>query len=123
MKLLLLTLTMLVSTITFGAEKNISSGRFQIINIEKGSILLDTQTGKIWRHNCFIEGTSVCGYNGWFLEDVQNINATEDEMTQHLAFKQRLFDNFSKAAKGEPFEKDFEKVKNPSAETQPKKKK
>lgn len=57
---------------------NVNAGRFQIVETQVAVLMIDSQTGKIWRRTCLLkEGETLCQKNYiWMAEPVMDINTT-----------------------------------------------
>lgn len=98
MKNIVLTLSILISPYTLAASKTPSStsgGRFQLLQLSdmrRDQYLVDTQTGKMWRQSCYINGAdaSECAYSAWTLVDIETISASRNEINATAAALEKI---------------------------------
>jgi hypothetical protein len=60
-----------------------SSGRFQVVQLSqmrKDQILIDTQTGKMWKYTCFKTSADGCSVEAWAPEMIIDINTSYEKV-------------------------------------------
>lgn len=80
------TILLVISLFSFNAIAQ-KEGRFQIVKISSGSVLgslmIDTQTGKIWKHQCVInDKNDKCQGYAWGEEDVVGITTSVKKLSE-----------------------------------------
>lgn len=77
-----------IIVLILGSSAFAGDGRFQFIvnpQYRSESMLLDTQTGKLWQRTCIVSAKTdggECQYSAWYPQDIVDITVTKKEIQQ-----------------------------------------
>lgn len=99
---LLIAAFLIVPVLASAKASNASSvgGRYQVVQLSdmrSDQVLIDSQTGQTWHHECYVKGSdssaSACEYLVWVKDDAQDINKSYKQLLQTAAGIKKLMES------------------------------
>lgn len=74
------------------------------IKFESDQVLINKETGQLWRKACLSEKNGNCNYVAWMKEDIEDINISKEKILEiSAAFKEMSSEYKADEKKSDPF--------------------